>query len=667
MEHKRSTLILEPVSKRLHVENGSTVYEGLLALNYPIGALCAGKGTCGKCLIRIMDPKPKISEPNEKELKVLGKEKIADGYRLACQAQVLGDLRVYLTEALIPKGSQILIDSDLNALGIEIVHKMQPLVSAREYVIKTTDLKTQRNDLTGLNDAILSDQSNHKLYDDNSSLQVNDCLYNISKKLPFLMREKEGAITAFFRRNTGKNEWNLFDVEAGHDFNDIYGMAFDIGTTTVVGYLINLDSGELTAISSMLNPQVVIGEDLISRITYIVKHKSIESAKSLLISAINELMEDCAKKAKISLAQIKDIAIVGNTGIHHMFFGIPTEYLSISPYVPVFKAPINVSAGLMGINCSPNINIYSPPVIAGYVGTDTIGCIVSSKIYEYDKYSLLIDIGTNGELVLGNKNGLVTGSCAAGSALEGAHISCGMRGCEGAIESVNIDRNSLEPSIGVIGNVNPLGLCGSGLIDIVAEMLKSKIITRAGKFNLKSDQVANHRRIVKREDGPHYIVYKSEWDIGALDLDPKESDVKEITISQKDLGQLQLAKGAFLSSANLLLGSENKSKLDLEQVLLAGGFGNYIKKENAAFIGLFPEIAPEQIYQVGNSAGMGAQLFIKDYEERNLADRIAHEVKYHEIASSPLFQKEYAFSLYFPHYNLDNFENLKDQYRDVPI
>ncbi|MFX1312660.1 MAG: ASKHA domain-containing protein, partial [Promethearchaeota archaeon] len=288
-------------------------------------------------------------------------------------------------------------------------------------------------------------------------------------------------------------------------------------------------------------------------------------------------------------------------------------------------------------------------------------------INTYEKYSLLIDIGTNGELVLGNNKGLVACSCAAGSAFEGVHISHGMRASEGAIESVIIDRESLEPSIRVIGDQTPLGMCGSGLIDIVAEMLKSRIITRAGIFNRKDKEIVNHRRIVKKEDGYHYIIFNKEWDSETIQTNTNNNIIREITISQKDINQLQLAKGAFLTASNLLLKMENKKQNDLKQVLLAGGFGTYINKENASFIGLFPEVDQESIFQIGNSAGVGAQLFIKDIEQRDLANKIAHEIRYREIASSPLFQKEYTFSLYFPHYDLDNFPMIKQEYNKIAL
>ena len=649
------------------MDNGLSIYEAILALNFPIGAFCGGKGTCGKCIVHILDTNPKISEPSEKEIKILGNEKIIEGYRLACQTRILGNLRAYLTDILISKSPIIVVESDLESLGINDKRKIQPIIATRLYEVKNADLTNPMNDLSRLEDVIIEKNDDFKIFKNRTLSYLNDSLYNVVKKLPQVIRKQNGKITAFFRKLSLEEPWLLYDIDAGNVTDKIFGLAVDVGTTTIVGYLIYLRTGEIAAITAMLNPQIMIGEDIISRITYIVKNNAMDKSKGLLINAVNNILEDCCNKANISISEVRDISIVGNTAMHHMFFGVPSEFLAVSPYSPVFKAPFNLSAGTLGINCNPNVNVYSPPVVAGYVGTDTIGCIISSKINTYEKYSLLIDIGTNGELILGNNEGLVACSCAAGSALEGVHISHGMRASEGAIESVIIDKETLEPSIEVIGSQIPLGLCGSGLIDIVAEMLKSKIITRAGKFNSKSVKVINHRRVVKKEDGYHYIIYNKEWDNDSSQTNTNYNNLGEITISQKDINQLQLAKGAFLSAANLLLKMENKKQNDLEQVLLAGGFGTYINKENASFIGLFPEVDQESIFQIGNSAGVGAQLFIRDIEQRNLANKIAHKIRYREIASLPLFQTEYTFSLYFPHYDLDKFPIIKQKYNEIPL
>ncbi|MHA1728866.1 MAG: ASKHA domain-containing protein [Promethearchaeota archaeon] len=673
----RHVLILEPISNRVDVADKTTIYNALIALHYPMGALCGGKGTCGKCIIKIIDPQTEknCSEPTQNEIKILGKEKLMEGYRLACQTTILGDLRVYLTESLIPKGNRILVNADLKLLGIKKNTSLNPLINSRLYKIPSADLNNPRDDFSGLINEIVAD-TKLNLFTDDDLFQINNRTFSVAKKIPHSMRKKKGIVTAYFRKNQKKGSkiWKIFDVEAGDDTKRLFGLAVDIGTTTIVGYLINLITGETSSISAMLNPQVAIGEDLVSRITYISKNNANEKVKDMVVEAINKILTECCIKAGISSIDVKDIVIVGNTGMHHMFFGIPTKYLALSPYVPVFKAPINIRAGSLGLICGPNVNVYSPPVIAGYVGTDTIGCIISSKINVSEKYSLLIDIGTNGELVMGNKNRIATASCAAGSALEGAHIIHGMRASKGAIEAVSIDPKTLEPSLGIIGNTEPMGICGSGLIDTIAEMLKSNIISRSGRFNIKSKELLKNRRVVKKIDGYHYILYKPKWDaertgnlIQKTDTGQEKykNPIKEITISQEDVNQLQLAKGAFLSAARLLLNEESKKESDLERIILAGGFGTYINKENAAFIGLFPEVNGKNIFQIGNAAGMGAQLCLKDVEQRDLANDIAFKIKYHEIASLKRFQKEYAFSLYFPYYTLDDFPSLKESYENI--
>ncbi|MFW9969084.1 MAG: 2Fe-2S iron-sulfur cluster-binding protein [Candidatus Odinarchaeota archaeon] len=383
IENRRVTLILEPLSKRINVNYGSLVYSTLVALNFPITALCAGKGTCGKCLIHILESNPKISEPTDKESKVLGHEKIKEGYRLACQTQIFGDLRVYLTNSLIPRGARILVDSDIESLGINNEGKIQPIITSKVYDLNIEGLVKSGNDFSLLKNIIELKSDNFKIYKNHKISYLDDSLYNITKKLPQIIRDQNSKITAFFRKLSSEDPWLLYDIDIGNASNKIFGLAVDIGTTTIVGYLIYLKTGEITAISSMLNPQVKIGEDIVSRISYVIKNDAIDTAKDLLTKAVDYLLEDSCNKAHISTSEVRDISIVGNTAMHHMFFGIPTEFLAVSPYTPVFKAPINLSAGTLGINCNPNTNVYSPPVIAGYIGTDTIGGIISSKIYTF--------------------------------------------------------------------------------------------------------------------------------------------------------------------------------------------------------------------------------------------------------------------------------------------
>nr|MDO8086109.1 ASKHA domain-containing protein [Candidatus Sigynarchaeum springense] len=660
---ERCVLIIEPVSKRLNVARGRSVYDALVAMSFPVGAFCGGRGTCGKCKIRVLETEGNLSPPTEREINKLGIQSIKDGFRLACQAVLQGDCRVYLTDALLPKGNRILVDSDMSHLGIKTEVKMNPFVFSRRIVVPGASIEKPTADVTRLLDALEQDS------DGRLRASIDDAGYDLAKVIPGLLRQSNGRVTAFLHVDANGKSPCLFDVVSGDKGSAIYGIAIDIGTTTIVGYLINVVSGEQVAISAMLNPQVAIGEDVVSRISYVARNGAQSRAQALVVGALNEIIADACKKGNVSPSDVRDIVAVGNTAMHHLFLGLDARYLAVSPFTPVFKAPANVRARQLGLTCNPNANVYMPPVIAGYVGTDTIGCIVASRIDLFDKYTLLIDIGTNGELVLGNRAGLITGSCAAGSALEGAQISFGMRAAEGSIEAVKIDPSTLEPTLQVIGNTTPIGICGSGLVDITAEMLRARVITRSGKFNTKSKDILKNPRITKMGDEYCYVLFDPALDSHRIQgFDGKLNDgAKIITVSQEDIRQIQLAKGAFLVGALLLLEKDGKKPSDIEQVILAGAFGSYINKENALFIGLFPEVSLDHVYQIGNAAGMGAQVCLKDIGLRQIANEIAFKARYHEISTAPTFQVEYAHALYFPHYNLSYFPKIALQYESIPI
>ncbi len=551
----KHTLIVEPISKRIEVIEDSTVYTALVAMNHPIGALCGGKGTCGKCRILSIDNGDGISPLTDIEKKLLNKEELEKGTRLACQCRIKGDSRIVLLEGLISQGNKILVESDLKALKKDYKPKLQPYVKILTLTVPLPDLENPLNDISRMGNILRT--SYPKL---NFSLDtITNNIYTLSKVIPSSLRSQKGKITIYYYIEAESAK--ILDIEPGYQ-QEFYGMAIDLGTTTIVGYLINLISGDIVSISSMLNPQVSIGEDLITRITYIKQNNASVKAQELIISAFNQILSKTCENANISPSQVKELVVVGNTGMHHMLYGLDTEQLARSPFVPVFKSPIYVDADRLGIKASPRTRIYSPPVVAGFVGTDTIGCIVSSRIDSYEKFSLLIDIGTNGELVMGNKHGLTTGSCAAGSALEGAHIEFGMRAAEGAIEALKIDPETFEPTIRTIGNVKPIGYCGSGLIDLMAEMVKSKIIKRNGNFN--SDYLPD--TVLDSSTGSEkYVIYDSNIH-GAEFEDGRKNFT--ITVSQQDIRQFQLAKGAFLSGAYLLHNQFSNSP-ELEQVLLA--------------------------------------------------------------------------------------------------
>ncbi len=664
-ENQRSTLIIEPLSKRFNVQVGNTIYEALSALDYPVSALCGGAGTCGKCKVKIEGDQATVSPPTERERKMLGSA-IDDGMRLACQTKILGNVRILLTGALLPSQNRILIKDDLAAIGRSRDVTLLPVVKKIMTRVPAPTLDAPAADYTRLVGALPPEiaRTLNGLVDD-------DVLALVARAgFPKVLRENDGHVVATVQTGMEGARPRVIDVHPGKNVQGVYGLAVDVGTTTVVGYLINLDTGLPAAVAARLNPQVSIGEDVVSRIAHVTKNNAGKRAKDLVIQAINEILEETCKKGNIEPDDVVDFVLVGNTAMYQLFLGMPPEYLAVSPFVPVVKAPVNVKAATLGINGLPAANVYSPPVIAGYVGTDTIAGIVATRLDVMDEYTLFIDIGTNGELVLGNKDGMVCTSCAAGPALEGAQITHGMRAADGAIEGISIDPGTLQPTIRTIGNMQPTGICGSGLIDAVAEMLKAGILTRNGNFNIKSSRIKDHERIIKKEDDYHFILFDPERDARPGDENGEKTTgerAHSITISQPDIRQLQLAKGAFLSGTLLLLQHEHKKIDDIEQVILAGAFGSYINKENAKLIGLFPDLPMERVFQVGNAAGLGAQDCLKNADARRLANQLAFKVLYHEISSSPSFQVEFAKSLYFPYQSLSQFPNIAKIYENIPL
>jgi len=341
--------------------------------------------------------------------------------------------------------------------------------------------------------------------------------------------------------------------------------------------------------------------------------------------------------------------------MHHIFLGLNPVSIGLSPYVPVIQKGSNFKAKDLKLITHTEANVYTLPLVAGFVGADTIGVILSSEIDKELDLTLAIDIGTNGEIIIGNREIIATGSCAAGSALEGAHIKDGMRAAAGAIDSIKIQPESLKVSYTTIKNKKPIGICGSGLIDAVAEMLKSNIISRNGNFN-KELIKTNH--LIKKDKGYAFtLVKKNETSIG-----------KDIIITQNDIREIQMAKGAFFSGTRLILNylnQKNNFNYKIKQIFLAGAFGNYINKKNAKFIGMIPDIDDDRIFQIGNAAGIGSQYCLMNKDLRKKAQDLLSTIKYVEIALEKGFQMEFAQAMYFPHLNLDLFPNLQE-YKNIP-
>lgn len=650
-ENKDIIIDFEPISRRVTLNSSldRTLYDILTDIDLKIRSECGGLGTCGKCQLKIQQGKEFLNKLSDPGKKFLSKSQIEEGYRLACQTKINRKLKqeirqkkppqikIYLPESLLIEDFTILTS------GIGKGVDLNPAVKKILLDIEKPSLKDPKADLERVLEAL-----SEKKTLTNSKI---DIAYEPLRKISSVLRNPKHQITT-----TLWNGQKIIDVEPENHVNENFGIAFDIGTTTLVGYLINLNDQKIHAVHSKLNPQTAHGEDVITRITYIKDHADgLLTLHKSVVNALNDIIEKVCEEAKIKSSQIYEATIVGNSVMHHICVGLNPIHIGLSPYVPVLQQGININARNIDLHIARNGNIYALPLIAGFVGADTMGVILSSEIYKEETLTLAIDIGTNGEIIIGNRDVLVTGSCAAGSALEGAHIAHGMRAAGGAIEKISIDPDTLDVSYKTIKNKRPIGICGSGLIDVVAEMLKAKLLTRSGNFNKEK---LDHERFIISDDTKEFILaYEQETPLDT-----------PITISLGDIRQIQMAKGAFYSGTRLMIDHLNKTynkQFEIGQIFLAGAFGNYINKENARFIGMIPDISSEHIHQIGNAAGIGAQYCLINTNYRGKAMSLLDKIEYVEIAVNDRFQREYAEAMYFPHMNLDLFPNLT-AYETIP-
>jgi uncharacterized 2Fe-2S/4Fe-4S cluster protein (DUF4445 family) len=458
----------------------------------------------------------------------------------------------------------------------------------------------------------------------------------------------------------------VIQIQPGY-VEDSYGAAVDIGSTTVALYLCNLRTGEILAAESEMNPQIVYGEDVMSRIQYAIEHQDgLEKLHKAIIATLNKLLKQAVKSANeklletfgfdgsengvhsiptvIKVEDILEMVLVGNSTMHHLLLNLHPKDLGLAPFVPSIHRSMDVKARELGIQINPSGNIHVLPTIASFVGADTSAMILAEEPHKQDENWLLIDVGTNAELILGNRKRLVCTSTPTGPALEGAHVEYGMRAAPGAIERVHIDETTLEPKYKVIGvdgwNTDHAefkgyvkGICGSAIIDSVAELFRAGIVDSRGKFK----KTLNTKRVREGESGWEYVIaWAEETSIG-----------RDIPMTQQDVRQIQLAKAALFTAARTLLKRSGLQSPD--KIILAGGFGSYIDKEKAMLIGLIPDCELDKVYAVGNAAGDGARIALLNLEKRNEIDSVTRRVERFELPADPEFQNQFMLATSFPH------------------
>jgi uncharacterized 2Fe-2S/4Fe-4S cluster protein (DUF4445 family) len=594
-----------PDKRTVRVPLGSSIAEAAERADIALETPCGGEGRCGKCRVKIRGEAPPATAD---EVEALGADLVSAGVRLACQCRPHADLTVY-----IPPHSR-LIEQSILAEGIKRDLILDPAVSKIYLHTPEPSLDDQRGDLERLLHA--ADRPEAR------------CPLPMLRGLASILRRERWQVTVAFAGD------DIMTIEAGDTSDSLYGMAFDIGTTTVVGYLIDLATGHQVAVASDTNAQVAHGEDVVTRIQFATEHPSgLGLLRRDAVTVVNGIIAACCRRAGIDRRQIYDVTFVGNTCMHHLLLGMPPEHLAIMPYVATVTAAQNLLAADLEIDINPFGRCYVLPNIAGFVGADTVGVILAAELDRGDGLRVAIDIGTNGEVVAAGNGRIIACSTAAGPAFEGATISRGMRATAGAVDSVAIGD---DVTFTTINGSRPCGICGSGLIDAVAELRRVGVVDETGRMLSRSQANALAPAITRRMTGsderPEFIL---AWD--------EETDNGEpLTVTSRDIRQLQLAKGALYTGVDVLLEEMGADAQQVEEILLAGAFGNYVKRESAVALGLIPAVPLERIRSIGNAAGVGAKLALAARSMRRRAEELARRVEYVELSRTPDFHLRFA-------------------------
>ncbi len=645
-EKKQYTVIFQPAGSRGLIEEGKSVLQASRELGVEIEGICGEKRTCGKCKVRIEEgffekfgvtsSPSHVSKRMPVEDKFFTPERVEQGFRLACVAKVQGDLVVFVPEEA-RAGGQVVRKAVTD-------RKINVNPSVRTYCIEMVPptLHDPLGDYERICDALKAQHG----------VEPPILDYKVLLGMPDTLRQASWKVSVSVW--TGGPAPEIVRIAPGKVERSI-GLAVDVGTTSVAAYLCDLATGEVINYDSMMNPQVPYGEDVMSRITYAMANEGgIHKLQDAIIEGVNTLAARVSEAAGFSHTDILELAIVFNTAMHHCFLGIYPEHLGLAPYAPALHHSINIKARDLGLKFAPGANVFVLPNEAGFVGADNVGVLIAEEPWTKNDRQLIIDIGTNGELIMGDNRKLISSSCATGPALEGAQIHFGMRAAPGAIEKIYINPEDKEPRYRVIGkeqwsdefedktSIGVKGICGSGIIDGVAELFKSGIIDKTGKF-VKGIESP---RLRKGEQGDEYVLaWADETSIG-----------RDVTMTIKDVRAVQLAKGAMYAGAKIMMAKLGYDGLD--RVVLAGAFGSFIDREESLTIGMFPDVPVTKAYAVGNAAGDGARMALLVANNRLEADEWARKVEYVELSVEPTFEKEFMMAMHLPHMK-DSFPNLK--------
>ena len=606
----RVTLSFEPSGKAVRVPSGVSVFDAALWNGVAVDSTCGGHGTCKKCKVRIADGSVPISRLDERAFTA---EQLADGWRLACMSNAVTNLTIDVPELTTrPKAATV-------GVGRQVI--LRPAVQKRLIDLEEPTLSDQRTDIQRVREAL-----------DDLELTIDP---TVLRTIGTTLRGAKWTVTAVVVGT------DLIAIEPGDTTGSSYGIAFDLGTTTAVGTLMDLTTGAPIAVASMLNQQQPFGADVISRISAtMLEPEALERLRSFAHSTLGELAQDVCQQAGISPDQVYEVALAGNATMAQLALGIDPEPLGVAPFILATESYEGLLASDLGVQVHPRARAMVFPHLGAYVGGDIIAGVLAAGMDRDKRLRLFIDIGTNCEIVLGNGEKLMATAAPAGPAFEAASIRCGMRAAPGAIEVVTIGDDGI--SLQVIDDVAPIGLCGSGLVDAIAELHRSGLMDDSGRFLTQEAIMAARPDLADRfveRDGERLFILATATESG---------NGQDVFLSQRDVRELQFAKAAISTGWKLLLEEFGTEESEIQQVLLAGSFGTYLSAKSAVGIGLVPKIPVMRIVSAGNVAGEGAKMALLSDSERHGAHALLDEIHYVELSDRTDFNDRFVDELAFP-------------------
>jgi uncharacterized 2Fe-2S/4Fe-4S cluster protein (DUF4445 family) len=634
------TITVRPEGKKVKVPEGTLLSDAIAQAGISLNLPCGGQGRCGRCKVIVEQGQVKRRETSR-----ISSIELEQGYALACQTTIHSDVQVFIPpqEAIVRKLPSEKTATAVPTLPVVCDWRSSPPVRKYFLTIEPPSLSDNTTDFERVKRELARQ---HGIPNLNATLPILRRLASALRQSK--VQDQEWQVTAVLEMGTWMDERalpRLMDLRSGDRTGHVLSAAVDIGTTSNVVWLIDHATGEFVDGASAYNAQISCGEDVISRILYTRKEGGLQHLQRLVIQTINELLHELGDRNNIDLSEIYRMTVAGNTTMIHLFLGLDPSHIRLEPYIPTVTHPPPVRASELGLHICPEATVDCLPGVGAYVGGDITAGVLSSEMFQTDKLTLFIDVGTNGEIVLGNADWLIACACSAGPAFEGAGVQSGMRATVGAIEDVWINGGTFEPTFRTIGNVAPRGLCGSAMIALLAEMFITGVLDKSGHINRTLDTP----RVRIGDHGPEYVVAWAE---------ETQTQKTDIALTEVDISNLIRAKGAIYAGFSVLTSSLGIGLADVEQVLIGGAFGKYIDIEKAIQIGLLPDMPWERFKYLGNTSVLGAFTSLLCPDMRREVVEIANKMTYLELSADNRFMEEFTSALFLPHTDMTAFPSV---------